>query len=677
MDKGPEKGSSKKGGDKRRPTKEQQAILDRLKKLDPDLAYEWHSALGVPRRLRGKLSPAKEGDPLIIARDFLAEHRALFGLTDVDKELGVKRVRRDRVGTSHIRLQQHWKDIPVFGVELIVHVAADNTVRGTTGQYHPAIDAASEPAISAEDAMAVAKEDAGEASEIEGQEPKLEVFHKDGEYTLCWHVKLDGMDEERPALWEYFVDAESGAVVFRYNNLQFHTATTGWGRGRYAGCVRLNTYHDHDGSTYQLRDATRAGIEVRTYDLAGSTNRDALTLSEDANNRWTNTDRTPRRNSQEPEVDAHYYTGMVVDYFLNTFGRNGWDDAGSDSEVCVHYGIDRTGSFWDPTRHRVFHPDGDGTDIDYKPGLDVVAHEFTHGVTQTEVDLNYWGESGSLCEAYSDFFACMIQEDWVFEEHVYLGATAPDDALRSLYDPTLYGDPDHYSNIGGSMHGNSGIVTKAGYLMTHGGTHNNIEVFGLGRRVTEQIWYQALQYLTASSDFSDFREALEDACDDLYPFNAWPKASVQNAMAAVGIGSSVSYPSCPRWIVKPCLFRLEPVPCKFRLEGQEKCPYVVEVEPCLAKLEVEPCLAKLEVEPCLSRVEVGVGPCCTRELILEPRPVCIHGDIPVFTPEGCMRETIIVGRLTESGRVEPLSVGAGPEGQPLTHVRILTQKRQD
>jgi hypothetical protein len=214
--------------------------------------------------------------------------------------------------------------------------------------------------------------------------------------------------------------------------------------------------------------------------------------------------------------------------------------------------------------------------------------------------------------------------------------------------------------------------------MTHGGTHHDIEVFGLGRRVTEQIWYQALQYLTPSSDFSDFRVALEDACDDLYPFDAWPKASVRNAMAAVGIGSSVSYPSCPRWIVEPCLFRLEPVPCSFRLEAEEVCPFVREVElSCWARLEVESCAYTQEVDPCLVRVEAGVGPCCTRELILEPRPVCIHGDIPVFTAQGCHRETIIVGRLTEGGRVEPLSAEAGLQGQPLAHVRILTRKRQD
>jgi thermolysin len=634
------------------------------------MKYQWDSVIGIPVRLRGKLSSPVDGDPLTVAHQFLTNHRAAFALMDVDRELVTKTVKRDTKGNTHIRLQQNWRGFPVFGAELIVHIAADNTISGTNGQYHRDIDAVSKPSISADDAMAAAKKHAGEASEIPGQKPRLEVFHQEDKYTLCWHVRLDSMEGDNPVLWEYFIDAKNADVVFRYNNLQFHSGTTGWGRGRYAGCIRLNTYHNHSDSTYQLRDTSRSGIEIKTYDMNGGTNRDLLTLSANSNNRWTDTNRNPRRDSREPETDAHHYYGIVVDYFLNTFGRNSWDDTGSDAEVCMHYGINQTGSFWDTVRHRVYHPDGNGIGIDYKSSLDVIAHEFTHGVTQTEVDLNYWGESGSLCESYSDFFACMIQGDWVFEEHLYLGATAPNDALRSLYDPTLYGNPDHYSNIGANMHGNSGIPSKAGYLMTHGGTHNNIEVYGLGREVAEQIWYRALHYLTPSTNFADFRLALEDACDDLYPLDAWKSACIQNALAAVGVGSSVNYPTCPT-------LSITEVPCQFRAEFPEAVegPVEAKVAGCCSRELI------LESPPACLRGEIIIGfepgPCCTRELILEsPALVCEQGDIPVFTPVGCQKETLIIGRLTEGGRVESLTVRSGQKSQPLRHVRILTQKRR-
>ncbi|MHC4324239.1 MAG: M4 family metallopeptidase, partial [Planctomycetota bacterium] len=499
------------------PTKEQKKVLKRLQEVDPDLVCQWHPELKIPTRLRGKLSAPARGNPVAIARQFLADYRALYGIKDVDRELELKTAKRDKKEGTHIRLRQRWQNIPVFSTELIVHVGPDNMIKGINGEFHPIVDIPTEPKISADEAIAVAKKHAGKASDIPGQTPKLEIFHKKGEYKLCWHVKFDGVDGDKPALWEYFIDAERAKVVFRYNNLHFHTATSGYGRGRYAGCVSLNTYHNHSQTTYQLRDTTRSGIEVRTYDMAGSTNRDSLTLSEDTNNRWTSINRNPRHDSQEPEADCHYYLGKVVDYYLNVHGRSSYDDAGSDAEVCVHYGNNDLGSFWDTIRHRIYHGDGDGVNRDYKSSLDVNAHEFTHGVTEAEVNFNYWGQSGSLCEAFSDFFACMIQTDWIFEEEIFLGATAPNDALRSLYDPTLYGHPDHMNNIGASMHDNSCIVSKAGYLMTHGGTHNGIEVYGLDRSITEQIWYQSLQHLTSSSQFADFRHALEEACDDLYP----------------------------------------------------------------------------------------------------------------------------------------------------------------
>lgn len=678
------------GGKKKGPTSAQQAAFKRLQDLDPNMEYQWDNVTGIPKRLLGKLSPPSSGDPLAIARQFLTEHRALYRLADVDRELEIKSVKRDSMGNTHIRLQQNWQDFPVFGTELIVHVAADNTIRGVNGQYHPTIDAASKPSISADAAMAAARKHAGEASEIPSTKPQLEIFHQEGKYTLCWHVRFDGMEEDRPALWEYFINAENAAVVFRYNNLQFHSSTTGWGRGRYAGCKQLNAYHNHSENTYQLRDTTRLGIEIKTYDMDGSTNRDSLTLSEDSNKRWTNTNRNPRRDSQEAEVDAHYYLGIVVDYFLNILGsnqgHNSYDDAGSDAEVCVHYRNNFDNALWDPNRNRIYIGDGDGVNRDYWSSLGIIAHEFTHGVTCHSAGLNYFQvEPGALHESYSDFFASIIQEDWFFGEHVCLGATAPNDALRSLYDPTLYGDPDHYNNLGVGVHTNSCITSKAGYLMTHGGNHNNIEVYGLGREVAARIWYQALiAHLTPSSNFSDFRAALETACDDLYPGDTWKKASIQNALAAVGIGNAVSYPTCPTLTlgILKCTFQLitlkETIQCALKDEITRGCctrELILEPEPdCSAGMTIEPkpgCSVGMTIEP-------TPGPCRTTELILEPATrVVTRGDIPLLRRMGCQKETLIIGRLTEGGRVEPLSLHSGQQNLPLNHVRILTRKSKD
>ena len=52
--------------------------------------------------------------------------------------------------------------------------------------------------------------------------------------------------------------------------------------------------------------------------------------------------------------------------------------------------------------------DGDNDTFGYVTALDVVAHEFTHGVTHHTSDLNYKHEAGGLNEAFSDIFAAFV-----------------------------------------------------------------------------------------------------------------------------------------------------------------------------------------------------------------------------------------------------------------------------
>ena len=61
-----------------------------------------------------------------------------------------------------------------------------------------------------------------------------------------------------------------------------------------------------------------------------------------------------------------------------------------------------------------FFGDGSGTEkgFDYlTKGLDVAAHEFTHGVIDSLSPLTYSGESGALNEHIADFFGAMVDDD--------------------------------------------------------------------------------------------------------------------------------------------------------------------------------------------------------------------------------------------------------------------------
>lgn len=80
-------------------------------------------------------------------------------------------------------------------------------------------------------------------------------------------------------------------------------------------------------------------------------------------------------------------------------------------------------------------------------------------------------------EAFSDIIGNDIDgTNWLLGDGIYTPGI-PGDALRSLPDPTRFGQPDHYSNFypgrnnddEGWAHTNSSIINKAYYLLAQGG----------------------------------------------------------------------------------------------------------------------------------------------------------------------------------------------------------------
>ncbi|MCL5960378.1 MAG: M4 family metallopeptidase [Chloroflexi bacterium] len=251
--------------------------------------------------------------------------------------------------------------------------------------------------------------------------------------------------------------------------------------------------------------------------------------------------------SSPPSADgaanaAHNNIGIVYNYYWNTFHRYSYNGAGSVLESNVHLGSNYNNAFWSSDDNAMFYGDGDGVMFSSLPyGLDVVAHELTHGVTASEANLAYHNQSGALNESYSDVFGSMVDRgDWLIGEDVYTPAT-PGDALRSLANPPLYGQPDHVNDFVvssddeggdyGGVHTNSGIPNKAAYLIAS----------AIGREKTEQIWYRTLTlYLTASSDFNAMRTASLAAAADLYGYASPEWKAVDNGFTSVGISRVVA-----------------------------------------------------------------------------------------------------------------------------------------
>ena len=139
-------------------------------------------------------------------------------------------------------------------------------------------------------------------------------------------------------------------------------------------------------------------------------------------------------------VDAHASTSATAGTTSRkVHGRAGWDGKGK--------GVHATRALRQPLRQRVLRRQAAGLRRRRRRqrsrrssgALDVVAHEFTHGVTAHTAKLGIEGQSGALNEAISDIFGCFVtgaqgEPHWQMGETIYHpnGRRAP---LRDAGDP--------------------------------------------------------------------------------------------------------------------------------------------------------------------------------------------------------------------------------------------------
>lgn len=254
-------------------------------------------------------------------------------------------------------------------------------------------------------------------------------------------------------------------------------------------------------------------------------------------------------------VGIHWASEQSYDYFMETFGRNSYDDKGG---AIISYadwveGDEINNAFW--AGSFAAYGAGDGLVYGSWGAIDVVGHEISHGLTDYSANLVYQGESGALNESFSDIFGAAIEyyaengnnADWLIGEDIYQGFGS----IRSMQNPKARFDPDTYlgeywfntmnSNDNGGVHTNSGVQNHWFYLLTEGGSGENddgvsYQVTGIGMDDASAIAYRNLtHYLLPDSRYMDAATYSLQATEDLFGDGSQQLRSVRSAWEAVGI----------------------------------------------------------------------------------------------------------------------------------------------
>jgi thermolysin len=283
-------------------------------------------------------------------------------------------------------------------------------------------------------------------------------------------------------------------------------------------------------------------------------------MASDADNDW-----------KDPVVvDAHAQAGWAYDFFYKRFGRKSLDDKDGRVLVITHP-VNRSdlsfyistgviddvldyyvNAFYAGGRSGIFVfgeglPAGwrvGGQSYNYLAGgLDIVAHEYTHGVTDFSSALGRTGEPKSLNEAFSDMMA--VAADFYLRPgraNYTIGEEVISGGLRSLADPAALGGVDHYSKRkpAGYEYDNSGIPSHAFYLAIEGGTNRTSgrAVQGVGAANREQIekcFYRGFTSLISQATFSMARARTIESATLLYGAGSAPERAITQAWDAVGV----------------------------------------------------------------------------------------------------------------------------------------------
>ena len=310
--------------------------------------------------------------------------------------------------------------------------------------------------------------------------------------------------------------------------------------------------------TSRLTYSLLGGLQVPHVDAAGPGTPQKQRTIYDSRQTETLPGQLIRSEGEQPVADlavnqAYDGLGNTFDFYHDVYQRNSIDNRGLPLKASVHYGQNYDNAFWNG--QQMVFGDGDNQIFTGFTGcLEVIGHELTHGVTGSEANLNYQGQSGALNESISDVFGVLVkqkklnqtadQADWLIGEGLLMPGIHGV-ALRSMKepgtaydDPTLGRDPQPATMSGyvqttqdnGGVHTNSGIPNHAFYLVAA----------ALGGRAWEkagQIWYDTLldPRLKASANFAAFANLTALNAGRRYGSNSDEAKAVLDAWHRVGV----------------------------------------------------------------------------------------------------------------------------------------------
>ena len=404
---------------------------------------------------------------------------------------------------THVRMQQQYAGFPVFGGYAIMHsrgstrtlLSAKNKVKMNGVIYRGLKTELGEPSPTFVEhaTKALQQFKAQYQDHMVSEEEVIPMIYIDDNHHAFWAYKVSVLVSHNNAIPERptaIVDAQTFKPFLQWNALKtLHSAIKGMG---YGGNRLTGEYlFGKDRPLLQLTRSKSTSMcymenkDVKVVDMAHKYNGSNHVMqfnckrsdSLAASTYWMGADGDgyDRVNgAYSPSNDALYAGQVIKSMYMEWYGLNVLTEQEKPMQLVmrVHFGEGYENAYWDG-KQMTF---GDGDTMMYPlVSLGIGAHEISHGFTEQHADLEYYGQSGGINEAFSDMAAQAAEyysqgaNSWAIGAEI-MKEESGYKALRFMDEPSRDGrsiDRADQYHKGMDVHHSSGVYNHLFYLLAN------------------------------------------------------------------------------------------------------------------------------------------------------------------------------------------------------------------
>lgn len=445
-------------------------------------------------------------------------------------KVAFKEIKRstDKVGFTHIRYQQSINGLEVMHGILNVHLK-EGIVESFNGEvYNTSVTLTTTTYSEAKRQFLTQFPEYATWTFVDEAQNAHGLYCPTHDLTniqYAFRFRLQSPNHERD---DYVFFNPSENILTRIEPQLIHSDSVGTAKTFYRGTKPVTT--DFLGSnSFRMKQNAKP---INTYD---SRLGDYVT---DTDNNWNTS-------GKEIAGDVHYAVDLLHTFMDTTFGWDSYANNGDSITSVLNFGGSGN-AFWNLAGNYATFLVAKTTSLNPCASIDVIGHEFGHGIADENAGLVYSGESCMLHESFADISGSVLEyyedtskSNWLLGEEVWVSRGG----IRNMKTPKAMNHPDTYKGQywAGGCHNNGEVQNYWFYMMVEGdtGTNDNGVVYnipGLGRDTAIQIMFRAMfYYVTPNTQFADMASFTLKATKDLYGTCGKELQMVWDAWEAVGI----------------------------------------------------------------------------------------------------------------------------------------------